>query len=1015
MEQEQHKKKSLKKKKNKSRKKSQLKKKQRSDGKVYQKKKRSQKKSQAKKRSDGRFLKKSSRKKSNNKNLTSTTKKKSKKMRGDGGYEDGVVTRKRAYEETIFDYIKHNSKKPLDEAIFREKMEKEANIQETDDEGNTVLTLLLQDKERAQSSGLIIKYLLEKGVDPNIRNEMRVNALIYAIRHISDDVDTLGQIISKSETNMIFREFRGKTNENEPIYRHSLTILMECFRCYNLEALKLILNKPTNPYVNIYLEDETNSGYTNSEEIGTLLMYIVRKYDKRMDPLLIELLKPEYGVDMSIKNKTTGLTAFLMAFNSQAPPPKNALHLCTLLLEHSHGRIDVNERVIEVDETERIKIKKLNGINIYVKKNNIYERILEKEKIFYTCALKLIFNRRMTNRVELLRLLLKHNVDVNAFFSEETYERTLVVDNEEFWRSKIVVEEQIIEEERVYIEKIVVTEKELSENSIEKRTTTNTSPLSLWRLNRYSEKEDLDFLKLLLSKDDVNVDNLFYHQGYVESSFLKIQLDLEASFSLYDEELRELRDEVLRLIIEKSTITTQFFLEKAVNNGYKSFANLLLQKNKGTSINEYTDFNVNYFFERFVNRGWANDEEMRDEDSMIQILLRHKPEEINKYVKNSNNILFLMMYTYRFKIFETLLRRNVSEINTREDEQTPTLLMKAVENKLGNHVRLLLELGANPNIRDKLGRTALFYISHSRKVGDEEDFLDLLCEVTNVNIRDNDNNTALMYIISKEKWNDFNFVNSFLKNETFDIDKVNNEGDTALFIFIKILLTLTRSKLPKTFIDMMYYYLKKIDKVNMIHRNRRGENLLSLLDNERFYEIYSEETDRELLKEIKKQLVEKLEEALLRKDADFLNKKDVYGRTELMNIAREKYVRPSVFKQLIENLPPDELNAVDDNGNTALMYSLVVKNYKEHEEKEKKTISYYKSLSYTEELMKKGANDEIRNIEGETMYDIAERLTKGESMEEIYGSNYSDEEKNPEKNRVLYLQNRERGVAVGKI
>ena len=978
MEQEQHKKKSLKKR-NKSRKKSQVKK-QRSDGKVYQKKK-SQKKIQVKKkRSDGRFLKKS-RKKSNH---ITTTKKKSKRGDDGGGYEDGVETRKRAYKETIFDYIKNNRKKTLDETIFQEKMEKEANIQTTDDEGNTVLNLLLQDKERAKSSGSIIKYLLEKGVDPNIKNNMRLNALIYAIRNISDDVDTLSQIISKSETNTIFRVGR-----DEP----SLTVLMECFRCFNLEALKLILNKPTTkPSINIYLPEETYPVYTNSEEIGTLLMYIVRNYDNRMDSLLIELLKPEYGVDMSMKNKTTGLTAFLMAFSSK--PHKNALHLCNLLLEHSHGRIDVNERVIDVSKTERIKAK-LNGINIYVKKNNENnERILEKEKIFYTCALKLIFNRMMTNRVELLRLLLKHNVDVNAFFSEETYERTLVVDNEEFWRSKIVVEAQIIEEETDSIRKIVVTEKELSENSIEKRTTTNTSPLSLWRLNRYSEKEDLDFLKLLLSKDDVNVDNLFYHQGYVESNFLKIQLDLEALFSYYGEKLRELRDEVLRLIIEKSTITSQFYLVEAVSNGYKSFGNLLLQKNKGISIKDYTDFDINDFFERFVNRNWANNEEMMDEDSMIQNLLRNKPEEINKYVKNSNNILFLMMYTYRFKIFETLLRRNVSEINTREDEQTATLLMKAVENKLGNHVRLLLELGANPNIRDKLGRTALFYISHWRIGGDDIDFLDLLCEVTNVNIRDNDNNTALMYIISKEKWNDFNFVNSILKNETFDIDKVNNEGDTALFIFIKNMLTLSRSKLPKEFIDMMNYYLEKVDSVKINHRNRRGENLLSLLDDERLYDIYREDSDRDLLKEFKEKLLKKVEEVLLREKADICNIRDVYGRTELMNIAREKYVSPSVFKKLIENLTPDELNAVDNHGNTALMYSLVVKNYK-------KTISHYKSLSYTEELMEKGANDEIRNIEGETMYDIAERLTKGESMEEIYGYSTEEEEKKKKSGNIF--------------
>ena len=998
MEQEQHKKKSLKKKKNKSRKKSQSKKQRSSDGKVYHKK-RSQKKS---------------RKKNNNiTTITTTTKKKSKKMRGDGGYEDGVVTRKRTYEETIFDYIKNNRKKPLDEGIFRQKMEKEENIQTTDDEGNTVLNLLLQDKERARSSGAIIKYLLEKGVDPNIKNEKRLNALIYSIRYISDDVDTLSQIISKSETNTIYREKIRKDDENEPIYReHSLTIMMECFRCFNLEALKLILKKhTTKPYsINIYLTEETDPGYTNNEEIGTLLMYIVRNYENRMDSLLIELLNPEYGVDMSMKNKTTGLTAFLMALGSQRI---DALHLCSLLLEHSHGRIDVNERVIDVSKTEIKLIKKHFDIKIYVKKNNIHERILVEEKIFYTCALKLIFNRMMNNRVELLRLLLNHNVDVNAFFSEETYKRTLG-HNEEFWKSKIVVYEEIIEEETVSIEKIVVTEKELSENSIEERTTTNTSPLCLWRMGRYYEKEDLDFLKLLLSKDDVNVNNLFCYAGNVESNFLKIQLDLDTTFfsSYVDDELILLRDEVLRLIIEKSTITSQFYLLKAVQKGYKSFGNLLLQKNNGTSINDYKDFNIIYFFGSFVNLHWANNEEMMEEDSMIQNLLRNKPEEINKYVKESS-ILFSMMNNNRFNIFETLLRRNESEINTRDkDEKNRTLLMKAVENNLGNHVRLLLKLGANPNIRDKLGRTALFYISPIRSSrGGDEDFLDLLCEVTDVNIRDNDNNTALMYIL-ETKWGlDFNyFVNIILKNKTFDIDKVNNEGDTALFFLLKKMLLFRRTKLPEEFIDMMNYYLEKVDTLKINHRDRKGENLLSLLDDERLYDIYEEESDRELLKKFKEKLLKKVEEVLLREKADIWNIRDVYGRTELMNIAREKYVSPSVFQKLIENLTEDELNAVDNYGNTALMYSLVTKNYKEGEEKRKKTISYYESLSYTEMLMEKRANDEIRNIEGETMYDIAERLTNGESMEEIYGSNEEENlEENPEKNWALYLYNRERG------
>ena len=186
--------------------------------------------------------------------------------------------------------------------------------------------------------------------------------------------------------------------------------------------------------------------------------------------------------------------------------------------------------------------------------------------------------------------------------------------------------------------------------------------------------------------------------------------------------------------------------------------------------------------------------------------------------------------------------------------------------------------------------------------------------------------------------------------------------------------------------------------------------MLSLLDDERLYDIYEEESDRELLKKFKEKLLKKVEEVLLREKADIWNIRDVYGRTELMNIAREKYVSPSVFQKLIENLTEDELNAVDNYGNTALMYSLVTKNYKEGEEKRKKTISYYESLSYTEMLMEKRANDEIRNIEGETMYDIAERLTNGESMEEIYGSNEEENlEENPEKNWALYLYNRERG------
>ena len=997
----------------------------------------SRKKSQAKKRRGGEFdqkIKRSQKKSKRNKIISKKTmKKKSKKWRGDGGgNEDGVVTRKRVYEDTIFDYIKNNGKKPLNEEIFRGMMEKEANIQTTDDEGNTVLNLLLQDKERAKSSVSIIKYLLEKGVDPNIKNERRLNALIYAIRHIYDDVDILSQIISKSETNTIYREFIRRDDENKPIYKQSLTILMECFRCYNLEALKLILNKSiTKPSINIYLPEETDPEETESQEIGTLLMYIVREYDNRMNPMLIELLKPEYGVDMSIKNKTTGLTAFLTAFSLK--PYENALHLCTLLLEHSHGRIDVNERVIDVSQTERTLIKKHFDIKIYVKKNNINERILENEKIFYTCALKLLFNNNRSHRVELLRLLLNHNVDVNAFFTVETYERKLG-GNDEFWTSKIVNEQQTIEDEagvirQIVKEKIVVTEAELSKNSIEKRLTIDTSPLCLWRMYRYNKKkEDLEFLKLLLSKDDINLNNLFYYQGRErEDNFLTILLvQVELLFSLYsdDKELIELRDEVLRLIIEKSTITTQFCFVEAVINGYETFGNLLLQKNKGTSINEYTDFNLELFFNRFVNNGWANDEEMMKEDGMIQILLRQKGKEIDNFVKKNSFFLFSLMRNdgdYTFKIFETLLTRNLGEINTRDNalgsDVNATLLITAVQFNLGNHVRLLLKLGANPNIRDSLGRTALFYTSSLKNKSSISILLEL-CKVTDVNIRDYDNNTALMLNILSE-----DLVNSFLKNETFDIDKVNNEGDTALFIIIKMMLTLRRSKLPETFIDMINYYLKKIDKLNIIHRNRRGENLLSLLDNERFYEIYSEETDRELLKEIKKQLVEKLEEALLGEKGRFLlsSMRDVYGRTELMNIAREKYVSPLVFKKLIENLTIDELNAVDDNGNTALMYSLVVKHYKKYDEKEKKTISNYKTQRYTDELMEKGANVEIKNIEGETMYDIAERLTKGEESDKIiygYGTDMSDEEKEEElkknsKKLALFLQNRERGVRKG--
>lgn len=109
-----------------------------------------------------------------------------------------------------------------------------------------------------------------------------------------------------------------------------------------------------------------------------------------------------------------------------------------------------------------------------------------------------------------------------------------------------------------------------------------------------------------------------------------------------------------------------------------------------------------------------------------------------------------------------------------------TLLMYCAGLDWPHGVQLMLEYGANPSIKDKDGRTALFYATSYHIVCYDESIDYLLEYGADINAVDNEGNTALLAIADKEIEGDETHLALIWRG--IDVNIRNKSGQTALSI-----------------------------------------------------------------------------------------------------------------------------------------------------------------------------------------------------------------------------------------
>lgn len=893
---------------------------------------------------------------------------------------------KRKHESNVFEYITET--KELDEDLVNEKIQEIGNFNAVDDKNRTILLLLIM-KEKITLR--LCKYLLENGCDPDIKSN-HINCLIEAIRKYNDsekpdEIGILELIVEKSNVNLPFRSLSFKTP------------LMECFVRGNLVALKLILKKKEVD-VNLYLQMGTNLTHVNEpEEIGTALMFCVRNYIYQMESLLSEFLKPEYGVDMNVVERTTKLTPFLMAVNKDI----NHLTLIDLLLEYGKGgRLDVNYEFSFTNVKSNLII---NNLQVYVSEvGKLPNKVPMKYTFFTSNAMKIAVKRK---KVDVIRLLLsKSNINVNQMFTVKKYSKTLKENVDKDEEIQLLLESKkrnrgghILEQREHYYlltrADLDLISNDYTENIVEK------SPLYYCMTKYEFQAQNNDYLIVidLLSNPSIDVDNLTNKE---KTFLIKLLLKKDISDYFYHNN-EELINKFIQLIVEKSkkVEVSNFVVSMRKKNYYLS--SLLLNKlisitEGGSSFPALLKFDD--FFYEFLDNGWADNDKIDDSSSssMINIILKNINFESLRSI--NLNLFKLCIHVDKLKIFKQLLL--IKDKNLLDNfifNDYHTLLMLLVERNLVDHVKALFELSnVNVNMCNKTKRTALFYVNRYvlvyRNKDKGEGMMKLLLSHSdvNVNIQDSQMNTVLMDLIERK---DYVLIDILLKNKEklkLNISLVDSNGNTALFLILRQ----PRNNF-EILLDMLNDYVKRENNVNVLfHRNDKGENLLNLL-NIKIFEGFKwvgdqsyEENEKysKNIEELTTELLHKIEEILL-EDSSIVNRLDREGRTELMNIANEKYIKPKVFEKIIKNMTTEELNIQDYRGYTVFMHSLVDKDEDKYRV-EKNEIK----LLYQDALIKKGVDVySIKNVEGHTAMDIVKNLKEREEYDEMVEAKYIEREK----------------------
>ncbi|KAI0410672.1 ankyrin repeat-containing domain protein [Xylaria grammica] len=298
-----------------------------------------------------------------------------------------------------------------------------------------------------------------------------------------------------------------------------------------------------------------------------------------------------------------------------------------------------------------------------------------------------------------------------------------------------------------------------------------------------------------------------------------------------------------------------------------------------------------------------------------------------------------------------LLRGRNSKIHVRDPEQGDTALVLAAWRGHADVLSLLLDSGADVNVRNRDGETALM---RAGRWDDEATVRLLLDRGADVNMRSKDGETALM---SASRWGNEAAVRLLLDRGA-DINMRSKHGETALMAAsgwgnepaVRLLLD---------------------SGADVNGRNRNGETALMaasgwgnepavrlLLDSGADVNGRNRNGETALMHAIQKgnQAIVQL---LLNRGAD-ANIRDIYGLTALINVSRQGN---KTTAQLLLDSGAD-VNGRNRYGQTALMYAIQNSNQ-----------------AIVQLLLNRGADVNIRDIDGKTALKAAAELGRTEIVQ----------------------------------
>ncbi|ORX82169.1 ankyrin [Anaeromyces robustus] len=401
--------------------------------------------------------------------------------------------------------------------------------------------------------------------------------------------------------------------------------------------------------------------------------------------------------------------------------------------------------------------------------------------------------------------------------------------------------------------------------------------------------------------------------------------------------------------------------------------------------------------------------------------------KINPYVKDENGMTILMHAIQNYH-FDNYLKPFTSDKKclNQVDNEGRNALFYALNNSSG--LWKLIESGIDVNHKDNNGDTILIYCCKMNKLSH---FKYLLKQKVDVNAKNNEGRTAAMYIAMNGNYSDvsvgggtealyssitdrtYSTVQN-LKNSKYNFNFINNQGESFLSMLIKHMYETTTAKKFDGFVrTIISLVLTECDFNIPIDDDENNTLMVQLLakDYESFNFLIKHRKDLDLKKQnkngecvtslIMKNKDDKIPRSIINHPTFDLDYTDpTNGNNILMfSVITKPYLIPEIL-----NKKPEFLHEINSKGENALIIACKANNYESvisllnypvsininHQDELSNTALHYavecRNPIIVQELINKKANDQLKNIEGKSPYDLANDLGDKNILEALKGT-----------------------------